>query len=261
MSHIFCTRLYPAVIGLFGDLNSQIALRFLMKYPQQDQMRSLREKTFGNWLKKHHYTCPQRIGAMFQMLRKPALTVQKHLQEAKASLIQHLARTVGMLNQEINAYDQRIHELFQTLPEAQWASSLPGAGKALAPALLACLGRDPQRFDDVNAARAFMGTAPVTKASGKSRSVYFRRGCWKFARRTLQLFAETSRHQSGWAQAFYEKQRDSGHHHHEALRALAHKWVSILLAMKRTGSCYQEYIFVNSQKRYLLNKPLNVMLN
>jgi len=32
--------------------------------------------------------------------------------------------------------------------------------------LLACLGRDPERFRSVADARALMGTAPVTKASG-----------------------------------------------------------------------------------------------
>ncbi len=106
-----------------------------------------------------------------------------------------------------------------------------------------------------------MGTAPVTKASGKSHVVHFRWGCWKFARRTLQLFAEQSRHRCGWAQEFYEKQRHSGHHHHAALRALAHKWLKILLAMKRTGTPYDESIFVNSQRRYLLKIPLLTTTN
>ncbi len=132
----------------------------------------------------------------------------------------------------------------------------PGAGKVLAPALLACLGRDPQRFCSVAEARVLMGTAPVTKASGSFRVVRFRRGCWKFARRTLQLFAEQSRHQCYWAQAFYEKQRNSGHKHHAALRALAHRRLKILLAMRQSGSLYDEDIFLNSQRRYLLKIPM-----
>ena len=82
-------------------------------------------------------------------------------------------------------------------------------------------------------ARAFLGTAPVTKASGSSRSVRFRRGCWKFARRTLQLFADGSRRQCVWAQTYYEQHRARGHGHHAALRALAHKWLKVILAMKR----------------------------
>jgi len=127
---------------------------------------------------------------------------------------------------------------------------------SLAPSLLACLGRDPQRFASAADARALMGTAPVTKASGNYRSVHFRRGCWKFARRTLQLFADKSRHRCAWAQTFYEKQRNSGHNHHAALRALAHKWLKIILAMRRTGTRYNEQTFINSQRRYLLKIPM-----
>jgi hypothetical protein len=100
-----------------------------------------------------------------------------------------------------------------------------------------------------------MGTAPVTRASGKSHSVLFRGGCWKFARRTLQLFADQSRHCCPWAHALYQKQRDSGHSHHEALRAVAHRWVKILLAMQRTGSRYDEAVYISAQREHSLKCP------
>ena len=125
----------------------------------------------------------------------------------------------------------------------------------MAPAILACVGRDPERFETPAGAQAFMGTAPVTKSSGHRRSVKFRHGCWKFGRRTLQLFADRSRHGCAWAQRLYQKQRDSGHTHHQALRALAHKWVKIILAMKRTACPYIEAAHVDNQQRYLFNKP------
>jgi hypothetical protein len=112
-----------------------------------------------------------------------------------------------------------------------------------------------ERFSSAGEARAFMGTAPVTRASGKSHSVLFGRGCWKFARRTLQLFADQSRHCCPWAHALYQKQLDSGHSHHEALRALAHRWVKILLAMQRTASRYNEAVYVGDQRRHLRKSP------
>ena len=140
------------------------------------------------------------------------------------------------------------------MPESDWIRSLPSAAKVLGPALLACLGRDPKRFETTAKAQAFMGTAPVTKQSGKSHKVQFRFGCWKFARRTMHLFADHSRRQCYWAQEFYEKQRQTGHSHHAALRSLAHKWLKILLAMKRTGSHYNESVFLGSKRKYLLNE-------
>ena len=193
---------------------------------------------------------------MVSLLRQPALPVAEHLQQAKKNLICYLARSIKTLNSEMAARDKQINDHLDGLAESDWIRSLPRAGKVLAPALLACLGRDPERFSSVGEARALMGTAPVTKASGKSRVVVFRRGCWKFARRTLQLFADQSRHQCHWAQAFYEKQRNSGHKHHEALRALAHRWLKILLAMRQSGSLYDEDIFLNSQRRYQLKTPI-----
>lgn len=247
---------YPAFLGLFGKLDSQIALKFLEQFPTQDQMRALSERRLFGWLKRHHYSCLQRFDEMKEILQRPVLPVPAHLQQAKQSLIRYLAGSLQMLNDELAERDKHITDDLERLPESDWIRSLPGAGTVLAPALLACLGRDPHRFESVAEACALMGTAPVTKASGNSCVVHFRRGCWKFARRTLHLFAEQSRHQSAWAQRYYQKQRDSGHKHHAALRALAHKWLKILMAMRRTGTPYNESVFVNSQRKYLLEKPL-----
>lgn len=242
---------YPAVLGLFGELDSAITLAFLQAYPTQDQMRALKPGKLTGWLKRHHYPCPRRIEAMTAQLRAPVLPVPDHQQAAKAPLVLYLARTLRALQREIAERERDITQRFDQLPEANWIRSLPRSGATLAPALLACLGRDPQRFAAVGNAQAFLGTAPVTESSGggRTRKVRFRYGCWKFGRRTLQLFADQSRH--ACAQALYQKQRATGHTHHQALRALAHKWVKILLAMRRTGAPYDESIFVNSQRRYL----------
>ena len=242
---------YPAFGGIFGDLASRIALQFLQKYPTQNQMRKLTARRLTSWLQRHHYPCPKRIDKMVAALKQPVLPVADYLQAAKAPLIQYLAGSLIALKAEIAKREEQITNDFEQLPEADWAKSLPGAGATLAPAILACMGRDTQRFETAVDAQAFMGTAPVTKASGKSRSIRFRRGCWKFARRTLQLFAGQSRRQSAWAQRFYKKQRDSGHSHHRALRALAHKWIKIILAMNRTGCPYIEAVYVENQQRYL----------
>ena len=247
---------YPAFPGLFGNLDSQIAWDFLEKYPTQQQMQKLTPKRLENWLKRQGYPWMRRLDEMVVHLQTPCLAVPIHLQMAKAPRIGYLVQSLRMLHGEIARCDEELNNHLDGLPEADWVRSLPGAGVVLAPALLACLGRDPNRFASVTQARALMGTAPVTKASGRTKQVLFRRGCWKFARRTLQLFANESRRQCPWAQAFYQKQRASGHKHPAAVRALAHKWVKILLAMKRTGTLYNEHVFVNSQKRYLLNSPI-----
>jgi len=245
---------YPAFVGFFGDFDSQITLEFLQQFPTQAQMQGLTPGRLRGWLKRHAYTCGGRIEAMTATLKKPALPVPQHLQKAKGTLIRFLATSLIALKAEIAQRDGEIGDRFGQMPEADWIRTLPGTGPTLAPALLACLGRDRRRFATTEDARAFMGTAPVTFASGSSRVVRFRRGCWKFARRTLQLFADASRHQCTWAQNLYDRQRAKGRSHHKALRALAHKWLKIILAMWRTGTPYNEAVFRASQERYLLKK-------
>lgn len=184
------------------------------------------EAAHGAWVQAlldRGYTRMERWESMQAALTEAVLPVAEHLQVAKEGLVRYLATALLTLKGEIAERERQITVLFDRTPEANWIRSLPGAGPNLAPALLACLGRDPERFRSVTEARALMGTAPVTKASGRSRVVVFRRSCWKFARRTLQLFANQSRLFCDWAQAFYQKQRASGHGHHAALRALAHK--------------------------------------
>jgi transposase len=247
---------YPAFLGLFGRIQSRITLKFLQEFPTQNQMLVLSRRRLRSWLRRHRYTKADRVDDMVDVLERPVLPVADHLQAAKAPLIRYLACSLMALNAEIAERERQITQQFDALPEANWARSLPGAARSLAPALVACLGRDPQRFPTTADAQAFMGTAPVTKASGNSRVVHFRRGCWKFARRTLQLFANQSRRLCPWAQAFYEDQRAAGHGHQAALRALAHKWLKIILAMRRTNTPYNEALFINSRRRYLLKTPL-----
>ena len=245
---------YPPVLKLFGNLESKITLQFLLKYPTQDQMLHLTERGLRGWLKRKHYSAPHRIPEMVELLRRPALPVSEHLQKAKAPRIGYLAKSLLALQAEIAERKKQITKDFKQLPESDWADSLPGVGPNLGPAILSTFGRDPNRFAEAPNAQAFFGTAPTTKASGKSREVIFRRGCYKFGRRTLQLFADQSRHACAWAERFYDKQNGSGHTHHQALRALAHKWVKIIERMKKTKSRYVEAVFVGSQERFLVEK-------
>lgn len=242
----------PFFLDFFGSISSRIALTFLQAFPTQNQMRGLSARTLRAWLKRRKYPHRRRIDAMVQRLTAPVLHVADHLQVAKAPQLVFLARSLMTLNEAIERQDTFIIEQFNALPESHWVRSIPGAGKVLAPAVLAVVGRDPERFNGPAQAAGLVGTAPVTFASGKSKQVRFRRSCWKFARRTFQLLAEQSRLAGcRWVTMLYDRLRASQRGHHEALRAIAHKWLKIILAMKRNGTPYDESYFINSQTRHL----------
>jgi transposase len=242
---------YPAILDLFGDFACDAGLALLREFPTQAAMQGMSDRRFRGFLKRQGYTQTQRIAEMLVHLRWPSLPVALHLQQAKAPRILYLIQSITALNREVAAREEDIQQQFDALPEASWVRSLPGAGPNLAPAILACVGRDPHRFADIGEARAFMGTAPVTKGSGRTKTVHFRFACSKFARRTLQLFAYQSIERSAWARAFYDQYRVGGRRSHAALRAVAHKWVKIILAMQRTGRPYDERVFLHSRERFL----------
>jgi transposase len=70
-----------------------------------------------------------------------------------------------------------INALFAQRPDQAIFSSLPGTGDFLAPALLAKLGDDSDRFPSAASLQALAGNCPVTVASGKHKRVIFRHAC------------------------------------------------------------------------------------
>ena len=82
------------------------------------------------------------------------------------------------------------------LPEAKSISSLPGVGERLAPELTAALGPKSSdsgnRFQSAEEIMKLSGCAPVTRQSGKWKTVSFRYACVKSLRRTFRDWAFAS---------------------------------------------------------------------
>ena len=80
------------------------------------------------------------------------------------------------------------------------------------------------------------GAAPVTRASGKSRTVGFRYAANKPARVAITAFADNSRHSSAWAGDRYRRARERGARHPHAVRIVARGWIRVIWACWSTGS-------------------------
>ena len=87
----------------------------------------------------------------------------------------------------------------------------------------------------------------MTKQSGKSRVVRLRRGCNKFLRTAVHLWANQSRHKCAWAEAYYQTKRQQGQSHACALRCLGQRWLNILWKMWQTGTTYDEALHMRNQ--------------
>ena len=86
--------------------------------------------------------------------------------------------------------------------------------------------------------------------SGKRRWAKFRRACNKTLRFTMHLWVDESRRYCAWAQAYYQKKREEGHPHAEALRCLGQRWLKILWKMWQDHTSYDEARHALDQVRH-----------
>ena len=231
---------FPQVLRWFPDLDSPVVADLLHRWPTLDSLKSARPATLRKFFDEHNCRSDQRnqqrteeIPAAVTAIDDPAVM------EAGQMLTQTLLALITVLRKAIDKLDRRIAELFEQHADARIFRSLPRAGAALAPRLLAALGTDRDRFESADALAAFTGIAPVRKQSGKSCVVVSRLACPKFLRQTFHEFAAVSLPGCDWAKQHYETQRSRGKGHHAAIRSVAHKWIRIIYSVRPKGVDHQ----------------------
>jgi transposase len=161
-----------------------------------------------------------------------------------------LARLLQLLEGQLDAYRERIEAVFARHPDHDLFGSLPGVGPKLAPRLLAEIGDDRTRFADAEGLQCIAGTAPVTVRSGKMCYAKMRYACDDTLRATVHLWANLSRSQCAWAEAYCQKHRANGQSHACALRCLGQRWLKILWKMWQSNTRYDEALHTRNQTQH-----------
>jgi transposase len=190
-----------------------------------------------------HTTAKKVAPKIYETLHQPHLSADAVTIKTKSRLMLALVAQLLPLLEQIAAYDKEITELFLTHADSQIFASLPGAGKRLAPRLLAEWGDDRKRYADRSLIQALAGTSPVPFESGKYAKVHQRLACLKPLRNALQQFAWLSTQQETWAKDYYDRKCQQGKSHSMAVRALANVWVRIIYAMWVSKTSYQTATF------------------
>jgi transposase len=240
--HASLKEYFPQAIELLnGNMTSRVACDFLMKWPTLEAVQQAKPATIKKFYYGHNVRSPQVLEKVLQLAQtaKP-LTSDAAIIESGSRLTQMYAQMIHTLNPVIGEYDQRIAAVFKAHPDAEIFSNLCGAGAAMAPRLLAAFGSDRSRFDCARNLQTFSGLSPVTKSSGRSKVVIFRRACPKFIRQTFHEFARLSLLGSQWAQNYVNFYTDKGKRYPAVIRALAFKWIRILFACWKTKTAYDE---------------------
>lgn len=142
---------------------------------------------------------------------------------------QTFTRLLQTLNTQLGEYDDAIAAAVADHPDAKIFASFPGVGPVLASVLLAEIGEDRSRYPTAAVLLAEAGLAPVTRASGRSRSVRFRYAANTHLREATMWWAFNSLKESPWAkQAFRQAREQRGQRYHRALRGLAARWSRVL---------------------------------
>ena len=220
---------WPGAAEVFADVDSPIALAFVQRYPTPEAAARLGTKRIAAFCAQHAYSGRRGPDELLQRLRQSAQTTLGEIEsDAKGEIVLALARTLSTLIEQIRLASSRIEHHIAATDDGRILMSFPRAGRLCAAQILAEIGSVRERFDSDDQLAAEAGVAPVTHASGKSRSVVFRWACNHRLRAALTCLADNSRHANAWAAAVYAKARARGCDHPHAIRILARAWLRVI---------------------------------
>jgi transposase len=242
---------FPAAVGLFRDIDSDITLRFLNRFGHQSQADWLTPRRLGAWLASVGYcgrVDPAILHARLTAAPRGSTGPDAATSAAVTTTFVAVLRT---LTTQIEALAARISEQLDLHPDAAIFTSLPRSGRVRAARLLAEIGDARGRFPTADSLACLAGVAPSTRQSGKVTAVSFRWGADKQLRDALCDFAGDSRHANPWAADLYQRARTRGHDHPHAVRILARAWADIIWA------CWTSHTPYDPNRHGALQRILN----
>ncbi|MGD0575495.1 MAG: IS110 family transposase [Anaerolineales bacterium] len=233
-------RYYPLALHVFSEPTGQIGLYFLETYPTPQEAAELTLETFQDFGRRHRYTRRDALARSFGRLQAPYPEASPEISQIYRQEAVLLAGLLLELTQAKKAAMRGLRDLFRQHPDAAVFGSLPGAGDLLAPSLLAKFGDDRRRFASPASVQALAGTCPVTRSSGKRRTVNFRYACDQELRQVAVQWARCSLRESAWANAYFESVRPHCRTQSHAFRCLANRWLAIAWKLWQTGERYDD---------------------
>lgn len=241
---------FPQVLDWIDNIDSPMGCDLLERWPSLQQLRRQHPGTLRRFFIDHNSRSEQRIRERIDAIHaaKPGVEDPAIL-SAGTQKVRSLVALLRQLNTVIAEYDEKIERAVATHPETPLFRSLPGAGAALLPRLVVAFGTQRQRFSRAEDLENYCGIAPVTKQSGNSIVVQFRRSCPRFLRQTFHEYALHSLANCAWARAYYDMQSAGQKRHNAIIRSLAFKWVRIMFRCWKSGTPYDESIYLTALRK------------
>jgi len=158
---------YPQALELAGDLNTDMALDFLSRWPDLISLQAAKPATLKRFYDQRHVRATELVQKRLEFIQKAvALTSEESRVSVAVVQMSHLVDQLRALRKHIALLDQEIQTAFRAHPEAGLYRDWPGAGQQLAPRLCAAFGTLRTTYPDPASLQKNAGLAPVRVKSG-----------------------------------------------------------------------------------------------
>ena len=232
---------FPAALAAFVDLDAPDVLELLAKAPDPASAAKLTTAQIAAALKRaRRRDISEKTAAIRSALRAGQLAQPPAVTAASAAVVRSLIAVITTLSEQIKALERQVDAHFGQHPDAEIITSQPGLGTILGARVLAEFGDDPNRYASAKARKNYAATSPITRQSGKKKTVMARYVHNDRLRDALDSQAFAALNTSPGARAYYDALRARGAGHRPALRQLASRLVGILHGCLKTRTLYNE---------------------
>lgn len=215
---------YPAALQAFPNQKHKAALVVLAAAPTPTAGRALTRRRLVALLHRAgRRNDEDLVDQILADLHAPTLTQPPEVENALGHAVTGLLGILAAMHTAVESLEKELGRVFDEHPLAPILTSVPGLGTVLSARILAEIGDDTARFTSPAGLRAFAGTAPITRASGRSHYVKARKVRNKRLGDACHWWAFSMLTKSAGARAHYDKRRALGERHNAALRNLANK--------------------------------------
>lgn len=239
----------PGLLSLSAAADDPWLWALLRQAPTPETQRRLTERRLDRLLRDHRV---RRLTAtqVRAVLQQPPVFTAPGVVDAVAGHLQLLLPRVELIAAQRREAERQLERLLERLEterpsvgdqrehsDVAIVRSMPGIGTRVAARMLAEASQ-PLVDRAYHVLRAIMGIAPVTKQSGRRRTVSMRYACNVRLRNAGYHWARTGAQHDSRSGAYYTALRARGHSHGRALRSVADRLLRILVTLLTRGQVF-----------------------
>ena len=230
---------FPEYEDIFkgNTIYSNIALKFISRYPHADIISNTRIDALQNFLKKHEFRHWKSKALLIKDLASKSYP-SVNMNDELVSNLSQLAELVNEYQKSIDIVKYKIIFLAKKTKYFETIYSIYGIGELMTSIIIAELG-DINRFNNIKELTAYCGLDPSIKQSGKSVNVHgpISKSGNKYMRKILFIAITSIIRLTAISkiendiEIYYRKKRNEGKHHYAAITACTTKLLRKIFAL------------------------------